>query len=246
MISLGPLTVMGGVEALAFVRTKYAQNATYGLPDIEFHFVSGSTNSDGGERLRYAHGLTDQFYESVFKPIESFDTFSIFPMLLRPRSTGRIMLRSSKPFDYPLIYPNYFQDDFDMKTLIEGVKIAIAISLTNSFRQYGATFNPYLFPDCKKNFPLFSDEFIECMIRYYTATIYHPAGTCKMGPDSKLGAVVNANLSVHHVSNLRVIDASIMPNVVSGNTNAPVIMIAEKGADLIKQRWFNYYYNYYY
>lgn len=84
----GPLTIMGGVEGLAFVNTKYA-NASDDYPDIEFHFVSGSTNSDGGTQIRKAHGLTDEFYDKTFKPYTNRHVWSILPMLLRPRSRGR-------------------------------------------------------------------------------------------------------------------------------------------------------------
>ena len=84
-----------------------------------------------------------------------------------------------------------------------------------------------------------SDSFWECMARYLPVTIYHPVGTCKMGPKSDANAVVDHRLRVHGVAGLRVIDASIMPNQVSGNTNAPTIMIGEKGADMVKEDWLN-------
>lgn len=84
----GPLTIMGGVEGLAFVNTKYA-NASDDFPDIEFHFASGSTHSDGGDQIKKAHGLTDIFYDKVFKPIEKMDAWSVIPMLLRPKSRGK-------------------------------------------------------------------------------------------------------------------------------------------------------------
>ncbi|KAH8409080.1 hypothetical protein KR009_006554 [Drosophila setifemur] len=231
----GPLTILGGVEGLAYVNTKYA-NSSLDWPDIEFHFVSGSTNSDGGAQLRKAHGLTDAFYRAVFEPINNRDAWSIIPMLLRPRSVGSIRLRSGNPFDYPYIFPNYLTDDLDMKTLIEGVKIAVALSRTKAMQRFGSRISNIRWPGCEK-VPLFTDAFWECMVRRYTSTIYHPVGTCKMGPYWDKDAVVDAKLRVYGIRGLRVIDASIMPKLVSANTNAPVIMIAEKGSDMIKEFW---------
>jgi choline dehydrogenase-like flavoprotein len=102
-------------------------------------------------------------------------------------------------------------------------------------RAINATLNPNVIPECEK-FPRLSDEFWACLARHYTQTIYHPAGTAKMGPESDPLAVVNPQLQVHGVGNLRVIDCSIMPTIVSGNTNIPTVMIAEKGADMVKQK----------
>lgn len=231
----GPLTIMGGVEGLAFVNTKYA-NASEDFPDIEFHFISGSTNSDGGEQLRKVHGLMDTFYDAVYRPINNMDVWSILPMLLRPRSKGFIQLRSANPFDYPYIYPNYLMDDMDVKILVEGVKIAVALSRTKAFRIHGSELNKHVFPACV-SIKRYTDAYWECMIRQYTCTIYHPVGTAKMGPYWDPDAVVSPELRVYGVKGLRVIDGSIMPNLVSGNTNAPIIMIGEKGSDMIKEFW---------
>ncbi|KAG5872411.1 hypothetical protein JTB14_012525 [Gonioctena quinquepunctata] len=233
VLGTGPLTVMGGVEGLGFVNTKYS-NASNDFPDIEFHFVSGSTHSDNGAQIKKAHGLTDAFYDRVFKPIHNKDAWSVIPMLLRPKSRGFIKLRSNKPSDSPLIYPNYFMDDFDMKTLIEGVKIGVALSKTPAFQAYDSKLHE--FPDCA-HITKYTDPYWECMIRLYSSTIYHPVGTCKMGPYWDGDAVVDPQLRVYGIKGLRVIDASIMPNMVSGNTNAPAIMIGEKGADLVKEFW---------
>lgn len=165
VLGQGPLTIMGGVEGLAFVNTKYA-NASNDFPDIEFHFVSGSTNSDGGSQLRKIHGITEKFYSKVFGPINNKDVWSIIPMLLRPRSTGHIKLRSANPFDYPYIYPNYFKDDFDMKTLIEGVKIAVALSRTQSMQRYKSTLSNLKFPQCS-HIQIYTDLYWECEFVYF-------------------------------------------------------------------------------
>ena len=88
-------------------------------------------------------------------------------------------------------------------------------------------------------FGLNTDKYFECFLKHWSMTIYHPVGTCKMGPSNDPLAVVNAELKIHGIKNLRVIDASVMPSIVGGNTNAPTIMIGEKGADMIIKEWEN-------
>lgn len=231
----GPLTSSIGLEAVGFISTKYA-NQTDDWPDIEFMLTSSSTNSDGGSYVKNAHGLTDEFYNEVFDKINNQDVFGVFPMILRPKSRGYIRLRSENPLDYPLLYHNYLTHPDDVAVLREGVKAAVAFGETSSMRRFGARFHSKPLPNCK-HIPLYTDEYWNCVVRQYTMTIYHMSGTAKMGPPDDPMAVVNPELRVYGVEGLRVIDASIMPTITSGNINAPVIMIAEKGADMIKARW---------
>lgn len=157
-------------------------------------------------------------------------------MMLRPKSRGFIKLKSKNPLDYPLLYHNYLTHPDDVGVLREGVKAAIAFGETSSMKRFGARFHSKPLPNCK-DLPLFTDEYWECAIRQYTMTIYHMSCTAKMGPPSDPMAVVDPELRVYGVGGLRVIDASIMPTITNGNINAPVIMIGEKGADMIKKQW---------
>lgn len=231
----GPLTSSVGIEAVGFISTKYA-NQTDDYPDIEFMLTSSATTSDGGNHVKNAHCLTDEFYREVFGNINNHDAFGVFPMILRPKSRGYIRLRSSDPLDYPLLYHNYLTHPDDVAVLREGVKAAIAFGETSSMRRFGARFHSKTLPGCK-HLRLYTDDYWNCFIKHYTMTIYHMSCTAKMGPAHDPMAVVDPTLKVYGIDNLRVIDASIMPTITSGNINAAVIMIAEKGADLIKASW---------
>ncbi|XP_015180320.1 PREDICTED: glucose dehydrogenase [FAD, quinone] [Polistes dominula] len=230
----GPLTSSVGIEVVGFLTTKYA-NQTDDWPDIEFMVTSTTVNS-GGSQVKYAHCVTDAFYDEVFGEITNRNGFGIFPMMLRPKSRGYIKLKSKDPLDYPLMYHNYLTHPDDVNVLREGVKAAIAYGETSSLKRFGSRFHSKPLPNCK-HIPMFTDEYWECAIRQYTMTIYHMSCTAKMGPRSDPMAVVDPSLRVYGVEGLRVIDASIMPTITNGNINAPVMMIAEKGSDLIKKDW---------
>ena len=146
--------------------------------------------------------------------------------LLRPRSRGTVAIQSNDIADPPIINPNYLADSDDMKRMIKGYKKMMEILSIRPISEYtGEPIDGY-----GNNI---TDAQIENLIRKTADTVYHPVGTCKMGNDKM--AVVNEKLIVKGMRNLRVVDASIMPLIVSGNTNAPTIMIAEKAADLVIQ-----------
>ncbi|KPJ15965.1 Glucose dehydrogenase [acceptor] [Papilio machaon] len=231
----GPLTSSIGLEVVAFINTKYA-NSSDDWPDMEFMMTSASIPSDGGTQVKRAHSITDEFYDEVFGHLTNKDVFGIFPMMLRPKSRGFIKLRSKNPLEYPIMFHNYLTHPDDVGVLREGVKAAVAVGETKAMKRLGARFNNKPVPNCK-HLPLYTDEYWDCMIRQYTMTIYHLSCTAKMGPSTDPMAVVDPTLQVYGVKGLRVIDASIMPAITNGNINAPVIMIAEKGSDLIKETW---------
>jgi choline dehydrogenase len=175
-------------------------------PDIQYHF---------GPIHYLNHGLTKMDGHG----------FATGPTLLSPDSRGALTLRSNDPLAAPAIQPCYLTSSRDMERLLYGLKLAREIVAAKAFDAYrGAEIHPG--PSVTR------DAALREYIRNGAETLYHPVGTCKMGSDPL--AVVNARLQVHGLEGLRVVDAAIMPTVPSGNTNAPTIMIAEKGADLIQ------------
>ncbi|XP_012274594.1 glucose dehydrogenase [FAD, quinone]-like [Orussus abietinus] len=229
----GPLSIPGGAEALAFLRTKYALDER---PDIELLFVSGSLHSDNGVTLKRALRITDELYDAVYRPIENRDAWSIWPILQNPRSVGRLRLKSKNPFHWPVLEPNFFSHPADLEILLEGVKHAVNVSLTEPFQAYGSRLHGAKIPGCK-DLEFASDDYWRCAIRHLPSMMNHEIGTVKMGPASDPDAVVDPELKVHGVRGLRVADASVMPTMPTGHVNAGIYMIGEKAADLIKREW---------
>jgi len=151
------------------------------------------------------------------------DGFTILPTLLHPKSRGTVSISSQNITDNPIIQPNFLEHDEDLDLLIKGGRLAYKLMEDQSLKKFALR--------DRLPFDRSSEDSLVDHIKQTLETVYHPVGTCKMGID-KL-SVVDPTLKVRGVSNLRVIDASIMPKIVSGNTNAPVYMIAEKGADMI-------------
>lgn len=176
-------------------------------PDIQFHIQPFSADKPG---------------EGSHK----FSAFTASVLQMRPESTGYLTLKSASPDDYPAIHPNYLATQTDCDTIVAGMKIARRICETDPVRALiTGEYSPG--PEVGSN----DNEAILQWVRNNATTIYHPTGTCKMGQDTM--AVVDEKLRVRGVKGLRVADASIMPVITSGNTNAPAIMIGEKASDLI-------------
>jgi choline dehydrogenase len=158
--------------------------------------------------------------------LEREDGMTVAVCPVRPDSRGTIMARSADPVEKPLITPNYLSDPADIRVLNAGVRFARAIFAAPAIAQYSVT-ETLPGPD------ITSDDALLDYARRYGTTIYHPVGTCRMGDGP--AAVVDSRLRVHGIDGLRVIDASVMPTLTTGNTNAPTIMIGEKGAAMIKE-----------
>ncbi|KAI1307963.1 Glucose dehydrogenase -like protein [Halotydeus destructor] len=228
----GPLTSLGGIEGIGFIHSKYS-NVTDDWPDLQLQFISGTPTSGNHEQAKRAMGFTELFWNQVMAPYKNYDTFSIYPILMRPASRGYVKLRSRNPFDPPVINPRYLTDEQDILTLVDGMKFAMKMGNLPVYKQFGAKMYQTLYPGCEK-YPLYGDEYLTCMLRSFTQTIYHPAGTCKMGAGWDPSSVVTPDLKVKGVTGLRVVDASIFPQMLTGNTNAGVIAIAERAADIVK------------
>ncbi|CAH0552597.1 unnamed protein product [Brassicogethes aeneus] len=229
----GPFTIPGGCEVLVFQDLEHPFQKD-GYPDIELLFQGGSIVSDS--ILRKDFGIKDEIFNKVYKPIENEESFMVFPMLMRPKSRGRIMLRSKDYKEKPYIYPNYFSDNYDMDTIIKGVRLIFNITSQPALKKIGTRLHTIPIPECSK-LEFGSNLYFECMARYLTFTIYHQSGTCKMGPSSDKIAVVDPRLKVHDIRGLRVIGASVIPEIPAAHINAVTFMIGEKGSDMIKEDW---------
>ncbi len=158
-------------------------------------------------------------------------TIVYLPKLLHPKSIGEITLASSDPLVYPVINPNYLKEKEDVRKLIDACKLAEKICQTEPLNGVVKS----LAKEINEGEPIENeDDFWESYVRKYTITVYHPVGTCKMGKEDDEMSVVTPDTRVKGVKGLRVVDASIIPLIVSGNTNVPTIAIGEKAADLIK------------
>ena len=151
-------------------------------------------------------------------------TFVFYPM--RPTSRGFVRIKSADPLAAPAMQPNYLSTEYDRRGMVAGAHMARALAATPSL-------SPYVLEELQPGASVRTDEQILESVREHGSSGYHPVGTCRMGTDA--GAVVDPRLRVRGIEGLRVIDASVMPTLVSGNTNAATIMIAEKGADLVRE-----------
>ncbi|XP_072759103.1 glucose dehydrogenase [FAD, quinone]-like [Anoplolepis gracilipes] len=235
----GPWTIPGGTEGIAFINTKAnsrnRKRHEDNHSDIELVLLVTSLAADISGLFRDFLGLTEEFSKEVYSDYDGLNSFTIIPVLLRPKSRGRLTLRSTDSSDLPIIDINYYAHDDDVNTMVRGIKMAIEVASTEAFKRYNTTLLSVPFPGCK-HIAFKSDAYWACVAHHVSTTIYHYSGTCKMSTRRNSG-VVDHRLRVHGISGLRVVDANIMPTIIDGHTMAPVYMIAEKASDMIKEKW---------
>ncbi len=198
---------MAASQVAIFTRT----NPAVTRPDIQFHFQPLSSDNPG---------------EGTHK----FSAFTSSVCQLRPSSRGWVKIQSPDPLKHPIIQPNYLSTDQDCQVAVAGMKVSRKIAAMNALASHiSEEFDP--------GKHVISDQQLLEHARSTATTIYHPTSTCRMGVATDSTAVVDARLRVHGLERIRIADASVMPAIVSGNTNAPTIMIGEKCADMIKRDW---------
>ncbi|MES2260709.1 MAG: GMC family oxidoreductase N-terminal domain-containing protein [Pseudomonadota bacterium] len=207
-----------GLEYLLFRKGPVASNIVEGgafwygdrsdaTPDLQFHFLVGAGVEDGVPKIASGSGVTLNSYA------------------LRPRARGSVRLRNADPAERPVVDPNFLGDEYDVRIAVAGVKLSREIFAQSALARYVR----------QEHFPgpgVVSDAALEGYARQYGRTSYHPVGTCRMGGDA--ASVVDPSLRVRGIEGLRICDSSVMPRLVSSNTNATAIMIAEKAADLLR------------
>jgi choline dehydrogenase len=194
---------MGASQVCIFTKSRPSLE----VPDIQFHFQPLSADKPGIKMHPFS-GVTSSVCQ------------------LRPESRGRIAITSPDPDVYPSIQPNYLSETLDQETVVNAMKVSRRLFSTAPLKDFVV----------REHLPgpgIESDAALLQSARDIAQTIYHPTSTCKMGPADDKGAVVDTSLRVHGIDGLRVVDASVMPTITSGNTNAPTIMIAEKASDMI-------------
>lgn len=217
-----------GNSVIGFIQTKYV-NQSENYPDIKFQF-------EGYQARCFKTGMSCEVNDDATIGEIPNRKVSMSSVLLRPRSKGYLTIPNNDPLSKPNLFSGYFSNSADISPIVEGIKFLLKLSKTNALRKYSLELNKTPVNGCE-DYPFGSDRYWECAIQRETYTQHHQAGTCKMGPDSDPEAVVDPQLRVKGVHGVRVVDGSVMPKVTAGNTLAPIVMIAEKASEMIKQHW---------
>ncbi|XP_068158796.1 glucose dehydrogenase [FAD, quinone] [Drosophila tropicalis] len=231
----GPLAAHGTASLVGFVNTNRTNGSPY--PDIEYHHLFFPRGRHDALEM-FAHGLSfqEQYTKHLHGLLQDAHLMCVFVLLSHPESTGQLTLRTANHMDAPRLVSNYLTKLNDVSTVLRGIRHIEALVGTRAYRQHRAELAHIPIPECDLH-PIYSDDYWKCYAKYFTVTCYHQSGTVKMGTVTDKQACVDPRLNLYGISNLRVADASIMPAVVSANTNAATVMIGERAAHFIKQDW---------
>ncbi|XP_037814917.1 glucose dehydrogenase [FAD, quinone]-like [Lucilia sericata] len=231
----GPFTTQGTTSITGFVNTDLNSNSPY--PDMQFHhFITRRGDNMALNIIFNGFKIKEEFRPTFRATVENYDLLTMFAILAHPKSVGDLTLKSSSSQEPPIINANYFSAEEDIEVLLRAMEYVMKLERTQAFQDKQAEIIHIPIEECDQ-FEFKSPQYWRCYFKYFSTTCYHPTGTVKMAPLNDNSACVDPRLKVKGVENLRVVDASVMPYVTSGNTNAPTIMIAEKASDMIKEDW---------
>ncbi|XP_023246416.1 glucose dehydrogenase [FAD, quinone]-like [Copidosoma floridanum] len=222
----GPMSSTGLTQVTAFLESSYTKR---GVPDVQVFF-------DGFSSTCARTGLDIECKDGSLGTCPARREIVARPTVVQTRSRGYLTLRSSDPLDHPLIYPNYFTNETDMRVLIEGVKKIVEMTDTQTLKRWDMKVDKTPHPWCSRYY-FGTDAYWECLIRAQTGPENHQSGTCRMGSRTDPRSVVDPELRVLGVRNLRVADASIFPVLTNANPVAAIVAVAEKAADMIQAAW---------
>ncbi|KAG5894009.1 hypothetical protein JTB14_031009 [Gonioctena quinquepunctata] len=224
----GPMSSTGMSQVTARINSQYA-DPSGNNPDLQIFFA--------GYLAKCAKSGEVRALENPEHP-DTPKVLTVSPVTLHPESVGYIGLRSKDPLAPPVMVANYLTEPEDVRTLVAGIRVIQRLANTTVLSsKYGMELDKEEYGDCAKKHGYDTDNFWECAVKYYTGPENHQTCSCKMGPASDPKAVVDNKLSVHGIDGIRITDASAMPIIVSGNTHATIVMMAERAVDFIKEKW---------
>ena len=227
----GPFATNGAISLTGFINTNFDRKNIY--PDMEFHHIIIRRGDLMGLDI-FLRGLNikDEFRAHLTDAVNDYDILAMFAVLSHPKSVGNIQLKSNSAQDPPLINADYLSAPEDVEVLLRAMKYLMKLEQTQAFREKEVEILHIPLEECDQH-EFKSEEYWKCYFSYFSSTCYHHVGTVKMGDVNDESACVDPRLKLKGTDNLRVIDASVMPYVTSGNTNAPTAMIAEKASDFL-------------
>ncbi|XP_035225709.1 glucose dehydrogenase [FAD, quinone]-like [Stegodyphus dumicola] len=224
----GPLTSAQGVNTIAFL-DKDEPKAPGDYPDYQLYIFEAATGP-----AKTQQNIKPEYYEAIYGPYENSSFYCCAAQMLHPKARGTITLKSSDPYDPPVIDPKYFSHPEDKEIVTKGMKKCHEIASSEPLKKIGSKPFSTVVPGCE-DYIYDDDKYFRCIAESIVVTLNHQVGTAKMGNPKDTSTVVDPELRVKMVHNLRVVDASVMPLITSGNTNVPTMMVAEKASDIIKQ-----------